>query len=330
MLSHKRITFLLFLHLTLIYNIHMADEGKKFMVRKIVAPVAKPKAKPGAPPSQYTLRVKDPNDKRLKMYEDSVLATGRAVATNKFVKELDKMPMEKKRAEVLRGTVVPIESMRAIGRLEKENKKPYREGADKSITTPLNAPKGTGYNPGSFKLMANPKGDLKEVQMVQGANVLTPRRKVILEKPEIPKPEKPKPTPVAPPRPKPAPVKELEIRPASTDLVKPKEEKERDVKMVPVKEPLKEKRIGMGSILRNPDQSLLGKIKRRFNGEPNERYWVDKDGVKRFPKSRGENDAKTVQEIKMAKGDLDPKVPEDKVQLDRIDAYFKNKSSQKE
>ena len=305
----------------------MADKGKKYTVGKIVAPVAKPKgkpkAKPGAPPSQYTLRVSDPNDKRLKMYEDSTLATGRAIRNNEFIQELDKMPMDKRRQEVLKGYRAPIESVRAIGRLEKENKKPYREGTDKSITTPINALKGTGFK-GSFKAMANPKGDLKEVMMVQGVNVLTPRRKVVLEEP------KPKPKPVAPPRPKPEPVEKLEIRPADTQIVKPKEEKEREVKMRPLKEPREEKRIGMGSILRNPDQSILGKIKRRFNGEPNERYWVDKDGVKRFPKSRGENDAKTVQEIKMAKGDLNPKVREDKVQLDRIDAYYKNKASQKE
>jgi hypothetical protein len=255
------------------------------------------------------------------MYEDSVLATGRAVATNKFVKELDKMPMEKKRAEVLRGTVVPIESMRAIGRLEKENKKPYKEGLNTSITTPLDAPKGSGFKGLDLKPVENRDQKLPETINVQGRNVLTPKRKVILEKPEIPKPEKPKPTPVAPPRPKPEPVKELEIRPASTDLVKPKEEKERDVKMVPVKEPLKEKRIGAGSILRNPDQSLLGKIKRRFNGEPNERYWVDKDGVKRYS-SRGEDNPQAVREKEMLKEGLNPKVPEDKMELDRIEARY--------
>ncbi len=303
----------------------MADEGKKFMVRKIVAPVAKPKAKPGAPPSQYTLRVKDPNDKRLKMYEDSVLATGRAVATNKFVKELDKMPMEKKRAEVLRGTVVPIESMRAIGRLEKENKKPYKEGLNTSITTPLDAPKGSGFKGLDLKPVENRDQKLPETINVQGRNVLTPKRKVILEKPEIPKPEKPKPTPVAPPRPKPEPVKELEIRPASTDLVKPKEEKERDVKMVPVKK--ERKRGGVGDQLQYPamNMNVLEKIKARITGKTPMPFWVDKDGVKRYP-SRGENRPETVQEIKMAKGDLDPKVPEDKVQLDRIDAYNKTPS----
>lgn len=303
------------MHLTLIYNIHMADEGKKFMVRKIVAPVAKPKAKPGAPPSQYTLRVKDPNDKRLKMYEDSVLATGRAVATNKFHKELDKMPMDKKREEVLKGYFVPPEAMSAISRLEKANKKPYKEGTDKSITTPIDAPKGLGFKGTDLKPVENRDQKLPETINIRGRNVLTPKRKVILEEPK-PKP-KPKPAPAE--RQKPEPVKELEIRPASKIFVK--EEEERDVKMVPVKEPLKEKRIGAGSILRNPDKSLLGKIKRRFNGEPNERYWVDKDGVKRYS-SRGEDNPQAVREKEMLKEGLNPKVPEDKMELDRIEARY--------
>jgi hypothetical protein len=290
----------------------MADEGKIFKVRKIVAPVAKPKAKPGAPPSQYTLRVKDPNDKRLKMYEDSTLATGRATAENKFIKELDKMPMEKRRAEVLKGFSYPAEVDAAIVRLEKANKKPYREGNDKSITTPIIAPKGTGYNIGSFEAMPNPKGDLKETNISIGSNILTPKRKVILEKPEKPKP-------------KPEPVKELEIRPASLKLRKEEEEKERDVKMVPVKK--ERKRGGVGDQLQYPamNMNVLEKIKARITGKTPMPFWVDKDGVKRYP-SRGENRPETVQEIKMAKGDLDPKVPEDKVQLDRIDAYNKTPS----
>lgn len=299
----------------------MADEGKKFMVRKIVAPVAKPKTKPGAPPSQYTLRVKDPNDSRLKMYEDSTLATGRATAANKFVKRMDKMPMDKRREEVLKGYSAPPEAMSAISRLEKANKKPYKENVDKSITTPIDAPKGLGFK-GSYKPVENPDRKLPETINVTGSNVLTPKRKVILEKPEIPKPEKPKPPAGGPPpRPKPEPVKELEIRPASTDLVKPKEEKERDVKMVPVKK--ERKRGGVGDQLQYPamNMKVLEKIKARITGKTPMPFWVDKDGVKRYP-SRGENRPETVQEIKMAKGDLDPKVPEDKMELDRIEARY--------
>lgn len=313
----------------------MADKGKKYTVGKIVAPVAKPKVKkPKA--KGNTLYVTDPNDNRLKMYNDSTLATGRAVSINKKVEELKKMPAEKARIESRKGVVVPSEATAAISRLQNVNKKPYEEGRSESVYSQVQAPKGSGYKDGVNKLVKNPKNDkgkyiYPESINVHGKNVLTPKRKVVLVKPEEPKPEpKPKPKPVAPPRPKPDPVEKLEIRPADTQIVKPKEEKEREVKMRPLKEPREEKRIGMGSILRNPDQSILGKIKRRFNGEPNERYWVDKDGVKRFPISRGENDAKTVQEIKMAKGDLNPKVREDKVQLDRIDAYYKNKASQKE
>jgi hypothetical protein len=302
----------------------MADEGKIFKVRKMVAPVAKPKAKPKA--KSNTLYVTDPNDKRLKMYEDSTLATGRAVEINKKVEELKKMPAEKARVESRKGVDIPSQVNSAISRLQNVNKKPYTEGKSESVYSPVQAPEGFGYKDGVNKLIKNPKNDkgkyiYSNTINVYGKNVLTPKRKVVLVKPEEPKPEKPKPTPVAPPRPKPKPVKELEIRPASKILVKEEEEKERDVKMVPVKKPLKEKRIGAGSILRNPDQSLLGKIKRRFNGEPNERYWVDKDGVKRYS-SRGEDNPQAVREKEMLKEGLNPKVPEDKMELDRIEARY--------
>jgi hypothetical protein len=309
----------------------MADKGKKYTVGKIVAPVAKPKvkpkAKPGAPPSQYTLRVSDPNDKRLKMYEDSTLATGRAIRQNEFIQELDKMPMDKRRQEVLKGFRVPIESKRAIGRLEKENKKPYREGINKSITTPINALKGTGYKDNSFKAMANPKGDLKEVAIATGANVLTPRRKVVLEEPK-PKPKpKPEPKPVAPPRPKPDPVEKLEIRPADTQIVKPKEEKEREVS--PVKEPREEKRIGMGSSLQYPamNMNILEKIKARVTGKNPMPYYTDKKGVKRYG-SRGESNPQANYEKDMLKEGLNPKDANDKATLGRIEARYKTPSKE--
>lgn len=303
----------------------MADKGKKYTIGKIVAPVANPQTKGN------TLYVTDPNARELQMYKDSVAATGYAKSANEGIEKMNKMPMDKRRQAAVKGVIRPKESKEAITRLQIANNKRYDTATpDKSISTELEAPKGLGYlgKGQGFGLAKEVPGVTNKTKKMEGTAVYNPKRKVVLVKPEEPKPEKPKPKPVGPSRPKPDPVEKMEIRPADTQIVKPKEEKEREVS--PVKEPLKRKRGGVGDILRKPDQSLLGKIKRRFNGEPNERYWVDKDGVKRFPISRGENRPETVQEIKLAKGNLNPKVREDKIQLDRIDEYFKNKASQKE
>jgi hypothetical protein len=61
------------------------------------------KASKAAKPAKNILRVTDPNAKELGMYKDSVLATGRAIESNKFIERLDKMPMDKRRTEVLKG-----------------------------------------------------------------------------------------------------------------------------------------------------------------------------------------------------------------------------------
>lgn len=63
----------------------------------------------------------------------------------------------------------------------------------------------------------------------------------------------------------------------------------------PVKQLNQEPSQGIGSILRYPSQELMGKIKRRLTGEPSMPYWVDKDGVKRYP-HLGEN---SPQDVKM-------------------------------
>jgi hypothetical protein len=296
---------------------------KKIKVGKVVSPVAKP--------ARNVLRVSDPNDKRLKMYEDSVEATGRANVTNAYIGRMEKMPMEKKRIEALKGFTTPSESKEAIARLEKANKKPYKEGLDKSMTTRLEAPEGFGFGrEQGYKPVLDPDGNLKKERNLLGLNVLTPKREVIYEKP----PEKPKPKPKPKPTPKPEPTgggktikEEEEMQPRS--VPKPViSTPEREI-VAPVmrreKEPVKEKNIGMGSILRYPSQSLLARIKRKFTGEPNKKYWVDKEGVKRYPDLE-ENSAKEVREKKMLKEDLNPKDSDDKATLDRVDTYYKTSS----
>jgi len=275
------------------------------------------KGGPGKKPASSTLYVKDPNDSRLKMYEDSVTATGRAIESNKFVDRLDKMPMDKRRVEILKGYKPAAGSGAAIGRLEKANKKPYKEG-DSSVGTSITALDGFGYNQnksGKRMVKEEPGVTVKTLE-VYNKNVLTPKRKVELVKPPRPKP--------APERKVSEPIEPMQPRAASTKLAKPEPEMVAPVAR-PVKEPLKETRMGMGSIRRYPPQDVMSKIKRKLSGEPNMPYWEDKEGVKRYP-SRGENNTKEVQEKKMLKEGLNPNDANDKATLDKVDAYYNNSS----
>lgn len=281
----------------------------------------KPKGGPKSKPASSTLYVKDPNDSRLKMYEDSVLATGRAIESNKFVDRLDKMPMDKRRIEVLKGYKPAAGSGAAIGRLEKANKQPYREGTGSNETT-LTAPAGFGYNArksGSRMVKEEPGVTNKNLD-VKAFNVLTPKRKVELVKPPRPKP--------APERKVSEPIEPMQPRAASTKLAKEEPEMVAPVAR-PVKEPAKETRGSMKPILRYPamNMNVLEKIKAKITGKNPMPYWEDKDGVKRYP-SRGENNAKDIQEKKMLKEGLNPNDANDKATLDRVDAYY-NKSSKK-
>lgn len=157
---------------------------------------------------------------------------------------------------------------------------------------------------------------------MSGLNVLTPKRKVIYDPPP-PKP-KPKPEPkAAEPAPKPKEIERLEPRIASTKISTPEREIVAPVlRPIPKKEPVKEKYVGLGSIIRRPSQDILSKVKRRITGEPNAPYWVDKEGTKRYP-SRGENNPQAVREKEMLTKGLNPRNSDDKAALDKVDTYFK-------
>ena len=248
-------------------------------------------------PASTTLRVTDPNDSRLQMYKDSVTATGRAIESNKFVDRLDKMPMDKRRIEVLKGYKPAAGSGAAIGRLEKANKKPYKEG-DSSVGTSITALPGFGYNQNKSgkRMVKEEPGVTFKTLDIYNKNVLTPKREVVL---------------VNPPRPKPKPAPERKVsepiepmQPRYSEPQKLAKEKPEMVAPVvrPVKKEYKESRAGVSSILRYPSQDLISKVKRKLSGEPNMPYWEDKEGVKRYP-SRGENSPKDVQEKEMLKKD---------------------------
>jgi hypothetical protein len=278
------------------------------------------KASKAAKPAKNILRVTDPNDKRLKMYEDSVLATGRAESSIEHVEKMAKAPNDQAKQMLTKGSPVPPEAAAAIARLEKANKKPYKEGTNKSATTAiLEADKGYGFPSGSAREV---RGGKNEVISVYSKNVLTPKREVIYEPPP-PKPKpKPKPEPkAAEPAPKPKEIERLEPRIDTTRISTP-EIVAPVLRPIPKKEPVKEKNIGMGASLRYPSQGLLAKVKRRITGEPNAPYWVDKEGTKRYP-SRGENNPQAVREKEMLTKGLNPRNSDDKAALDKVDTYFK-------
>jgi len=78
----------------------------------------------------------------------------------------------------------------------------------------------------------------------------------------------------------------------------------------------------MGSSLRYPAQNFMNKLKARVTGTPNMPYWVDREGVKRYP-SMGENTPQDVRMWEMLKSNLNPNVPEDAAELRRIDLLRK-------
>ena len=78
----------------------------------------------------------------------------------------------------------------------------------------------------------------------------------------------------------------------------------------------------MGFALRYPAQNFMNKLKARITGNPNMPYWVDREGVKRYP-SMGENRPEEVRMTEMLKSNLNRNVPEDASELKRIDLLRK-------
>ena len=282
------------------------------------------KASKVAKPAKNILRVTDPNDKRLKMYEDSSLATGRAEASIDFSKKLAKAPNDQAKQMVIKGFPSPPKAIAAISRLEKANKQPYKEGTNKSATPArIEAAEGYGYPSGSAREV---RGGESKVLNVYPKNVLTPKREVIYEPPP-PKPKpKPKPEPkAAEPAPKPKEIERLEPRIASTKISTPEREIVAPVlRPIPKKEPVKEKYIGMGFAKKYPamNMNIFEKIKARVTGKKPMPYYTDKNGTKRYP-SRGENNPQVNYEKDMLKEDLNPRKSDDKAALDKVDTYFK-------
>lgn len=98
----------------------------------------------------------------------------------------------------------------------------------------------------------------------------------------------------------------------------------------PVVRPVPQSNIGpqdgpMGFALRYPAQTLMNRVKARITGTPNMPYWVDREGVKRYP-SMGENSPEEVRMMETLRSGLDSNSPEDVSELKRIEMLRKMSS----
>lgn len=134
------------------------------------------------------------------------------------------------------------------------------------------------------------------------ASATAPKRKVVY------RPE-PRPTPVEPIQPREAPLPKLS---SEIEFVAP-------VRRIPETTNVGEH---MGVFLRYPSQDVVSRVKRFVSGEPNLAYWVDKNGVKRYG-AWGENTEQNVKDMEALKYDLNPNVPEEAAQLEKIDMLRK-------
>lgn len=120
----------------------------------------------------------------------------------------------------------------------------------------------------------------------------------------------PKPT-----RPAPVKIDKIEPKQASFNFTPP--EDNRKLNMVPTSNYF---RAEGAPSLSYPamNQGFFGRMKSKITGKNPMPYWMDKQGVKRYP-HLGENNPEQVKQIQMLKGDLNPKVPEEGAELKRID-----------
>ena len=171
---------------------------------------------------------------------------------------------------------------------EIKNKYPFNSNLLNFSTEPFSGPVAKKFN-------TSP-----QLTVYKDASATAPKRKVIYRPSE----------PISP------------IKPRQASLPKLSSEIEF---VAPIMRPQKEydaKYIGMGSNLRYPSQDFISKVKARMTGEPLMPYWIDAEGVKRYP-SMGENNPEEVKMMEMLKDDLSPNNPEDAVELERIELLRK-------
>jgi len=243
-----------------------------------------------------TLYVNNPNDPRLRMYQDSLQAAIPSILSQKDIIYMNTLPMDERRDYYESGVskfTAPQSSYEARNRLEKANKKPYSIINDESLKTIIEPKSGYSYGDSS---------DPKEISKIKlyASKVQLPKRKVVFKREEI--------EPLAPLQ---TPIPTFDQSEIITPVPRPI-----------LKSNLEPQDGAMGSSLRYPAQNFMNKLKARVTGTPNMPYWVDREGIKRYP-SMGENTPQDVRMWEMLKSNLNPNVPEDAAELRRIDLLRK-------
>lgn len=107
--------------------------------------------------AKNTLYVSNPNDPRLQMYQDSLAAAVPAILANKQIRYMNTLSMPKRREyyenvfyergneKADKRFEFPMSSYEAQFRLEKSNKKPYKTGPNKNVTTYIEPPNNYQY-----------------------------------------------------------------------------------------------------------------------------------------------------------------------------------------
>jgi len=258
------------------------------------------------------LYVNRPDDPRLQMYRDSLEANKIPQGLNREIAFMNTMTQQDRykyydnkygrlnmwsgngRSQRFLNKKQLDKSHEAEKRLFQTTKQPFTK-EDKTIRTDIVAPSGT-----YFEVIPERPGGTKYSFPEYGLKENPPKRPVVF------RPEEP--------------IEPLAPRQASL----PKLSSEIEY-IAPVMRPQKEyeaKYVGMGSNLRYPSQDFMSKVKARITGEPLMPYWIDAEGVKRYP-SMGENNPEEVQMMEMLKSDLSPNNPEDAVELKRIELLRK-------
>jgi hypothetical protein len=131
-----------------------------------------------------TLYVNNPNDPRLRMYEDSLQAAIPSILANKHIIYMNTLPMDKRRDYYENDRLknpkfqAPKSSYEARNRLENANKKPYTIINDESLETVIEPQIGYAYKEGS-----NPE-EISKIRLY-GSKKQLPKRKVVYKREDI-------------------------------------------------------------------------------------------------------------------------------------------------
>jgi hypothetical protein len=131
-----------------------------------------------------TLYVNNPNDPRLKMYQDSLQAVIPSILSNKHIIYMNTLLMDKRRDYYENDRLknpkfqAPKSSYEARNRLENANKKPYTIINDESLETVIEPQIGYAYKEGS-----KPE-EISKIRLY-GSKKQLPKRKVVYKREDL-------------------------------------------------------------------------------------------------------------------------------------------------